>query len=80
MGSQIPNNANFKSLSSQLGGLRFNGLVDNGTAQSISIFTVDDINAIVDNSLKTFTGKFIRIKIGNTGNDLLDFYYLPLYQ
>ena len=87
MTSQIPNNANFKNLSCQLGGLRLNGRVDysdipgvnGGTAQSYNVLTIDDTASIIEDS-KTITGKFIRIKIGNTGDDSVDFYYLPLYQ
>ena len=90
MTSQIPNNANFKNLSCQLGGLRLNGKVDysgipgvntngGGTADSYTVLTIDDTDSIL-NVTKSFTGNYIRIKIGNTGVDAVDFYYLPLYQ
>jgi len=87
MNSQIPNNANFKNLSCQLGGLRLNGKVsypaeyniNGGTAESLTVITIDDTDVKLDVT-KQFTGKYIRIKIGNTGDNSVDFYYLPLYQ
>jgi hypothetical protein len=86
MGSQIPSNANFKNLSCQLGGLRLNGKVDyndpsilGGTAESYTVITIDDTDSLIEDT-KSFAGKYIRIKVGNTGDDSVDFYYIPLYQ
>jgi hypothetical protein len=80
----IPLDANFKSMSCQLGGLRLNGIVNysnqspsppitTGTAQSLTVITIDD-EAAAQTLPKTITGKFLKVQIAGTD------YYLPLYQ
>lgn len=68
----IPTDANFKSVSTQLGGLTLNGIAAQGTAQSLVVLNIDDTLAAQTLS-KTITGKFIQVKI-----DKID-YYIPLY-
>jgi hypothetical protein len=67
------NNASYRSLSCQLGGLTFNGNVSQGTAQSLNIVTIND-PTVAQTLSKTITGKFLQLNIGGTN------YYLPLYQ
>ena len=69
----IPTDANFKSVSTQLGGLTLNGIASQGTAQSLVVLNIDDSNA-AQTLTKTTTTKFIQIKIDKTD------YYIPLYQ
>jgi len=64
---------NSNSISCQLGGFTLNGNVTNGTAQDLTVITINDPNA-AQTLTKTITGKFLKINVGN------DFYYLPLYQ
>jgi hypothetical protein len=71
--SGIPLDSNFKNLSSQLGGLRLNGIVSQGTATSFNIITLDDSMAAQTLS-KSITGKFLQINVSGT------IYYIPLYQ
>jgi hypothetical protein len=78
MGSEIPLNSNFLSLSCQLGGLTLNGNVANGTAQSLTVVTIND-PAVAQTLSKTITGKFLKIQIGPVGS-ANSVYYLPLYQ
>lgn len=78
MGSEIPLNSNFLGLSCQLGGLTLNGNVANGTAQSLTVVTIND-PAVVQTLSKTITGKFLKIQIGPVGS-ANSVYYLPLYQ
>ena len=69
----IPNNSNYMNLSCQLGGLRLNGNVSNGTATSGNVLIIDDPVA-AQTLTKTITGKFIQINIAGV------IYYIPLYQ
>ena len=69
----IPTDANFKSVSTQLGGLTLNGIASQGTAQSLVVLNIDDSNS-AQTLTKTITTKFIQIKIDKTD------YYIPLYQ
>jgi hypothetical protein len=78
MGSEIPLNSNFLGLSCQLGGLTLNGNVANGTAQSLTVVTIND-PAVAQTLSKTITGKFLKIQIGPVGS-ANSVYYLPLYQ
>jgi len=71
--SGIPIDSNFKSVSCQLGGLRLNGIVSQGTAQSNVVIIIDDSSAAQTLS-KSITGKFLQVNVGG------DVYYLPLYQ
>jgi hypothetical protein len=71
--SGIPVDANFKSTSCQLGGLRLNGIVSQGTAKSNVVITIDDSDA-AQTLNKTFTGKFLQVNVGG------EVYYLPLFQ
>ena len=64
---------NSNSISCQLGGFTLNGNVANGTAQDLTVITINDPN-VAQTLTKTITGKFLKINVGN------DFYYLPLYQ
>ena len=89
MSSGIPLDSNFKNLSCQLGGLRLNGQVTysgsitptitGGTAESLTVITIDDTDVMQTLTISA-TGKYLRVKIGNTGVDAVDWYYLPLYQ
>jgi hypothetical protein len=76
-------NANYNTLSCQLGGLTLNGNIQNGTAQNSTVLSINDPSAIFDSSGHTIidtsgallhTQNFIKIKIGS------EFYYLPVYQ
>ena len=78
MGSEIPLNSNFLGLSCQLGGLTLNGNVANGTAQSLTVVTIND-PAVAQTLSKTITAKFLKVQIGPT-SDPTNTYYLPLYQ
>jgi hypothetical protein len=78
MGSEIPLNSNFLGVSCQLGGLTLNGNVANGTAQSLTVVTIND-PAVAQTLSKTITGKFLKIQIGPVGS-ANSVYYLPLYQ
>jgi hypothetical protein len=80
MASAIPLDANFKNLSCQLGGLRLNGIVNyndptihQGTAESITVITIDDSSVAQEFQNLNPCGKFLRIKISD------QFFYLPLY-
>ena len=83
----IPLDSNFKNLSCQLGGLRLNGqvaypsipAVTGGTAQSLTVLTIDD-TSVKQTLVITATGEYLRVKIGNTGVDATDWYYIPLFQ
>ena len=88
MPSGIPLDANYKNLSCQLGGLHLNGIVTypttvpaitGGTAQSLTVLTIDDTDTAITKTISA-TGKYLRVKIGNTGVDATDWYYIPLYQ
>ena len=88
MSSGIPLDSNFKNLSCQLGGLRLNGQVTypgsippitGGTAESLTVITIDDTDVMQTLTISA-TGKYLRVKIGNTGVPATDWYYLPLYQ
>jgi hypothetical protein len=84
----IPSDANFKSLSCQLGGLRLNGIVNysnqspsinSGTAQSLNMITIDD-PAAAQTLSKSITGKFLQVTIGSAGSPGDNIYYIPLYK
>ena len=68
----IPTDSNFRNLSCQLGGFRLNGSVNNGTASSSDVITIDDSNVLNELDL-TPSGKYLKLKIGGV------YYYLPLY-
>lgn len=84
----IPLDANFKSLSCQLGGLQLNGIVDysnqnpsppitSGTAQSLTILSIDDPAVVQNPPPSPFAGTlmgYLQVKISGSN------YYLPLYQ
>jgi hypothetical protein len=72
MSSGIPNDSNFRNLSSQLGGLRLNGILSNQTAQSLNVITIDDSTA-AQTLTKTISGKFLQVTVGK------NIYYIPLY-
>lgn len=74
MSSGIPQDSNFKNLSCQLGGLRLNGNISQGTAISNNIITIDDPDSAITVNSPSPTGKFIQIKVGNQK------YFIPLYQ
>ena len=78
MGSEIPLNSNFRNLSCQLGGLTLNGTVSNGTAQTLSVVTIND-TTVAQTLTKTISGKFLQVQIGPVGS-VGSIYYLPLYQ
>jgi len=63
---------NSLNLSCQLGGLRLNGVVSQGTASSLNVVTIDDTTAAQTLS-KSITGKFLQVNVGGT------IYYIPLY-
>jgi len=73
MSSGIPIDSNFKSVSCQLGGLRLNGIVSQGTASSLNVIVIDD-PASVQTLTKTISGNFLQVKIAGVD------YYLPLYE
>ena len=80
MASAIPLDSNFKNLSCQLGGLRLNGIVhyddptiNGGTAESITVITIDDKSAAKEISNLNPSGKYLRIKVAE------EYFYLPLY-
>ena len=91
MPSGIPLDANYKTLSCQLGGLHLNGIVtypptvpaiNGGTAQSLTVLSIDDTDVITVAPIippGAISG-YLRVKIGNTGVDAVDFHYIPLYQ
>ena len=64
---------NSNSLSCQLGGFTLNGNVSNGTAQDLTVITINDPN-VAQTLTKTITTEFLKINIGGV------IYYLPLYQ
>ena len=70
----IPTDANFKSVSTQLGGLTLNGIASQGTAQSLIVMKIDDQSVAQTFESLNQTDKFIQIKVGS------EIYYLPLYQ
>ena len=74
MGSEIPLNSNFRSLSCQLGGLTLNGNVASGTAQNYNVVTINDPAVIQTVSKMQLTNKFLQLNVGGM------IYYLPLYQ
>ena len=69
----IPLDSNFKDLSCQLGGFTLNGNVANGTAQDLTVITINDPN-VAQTLTKTITTEFLQVNIGGV------IYYLPLYQ
>ncbi len=62
--------ANYNNLSCQLGGLVLNGNIQNGTAQSNTVLTINDPSVVVDVS----GSQFLKIKIGQ------EFMYVPVYK
>ena len=64
---------NSNSLSCQLGGFTLNGNVANGTAQGLTVITINDPGAAMTIT-PTITTEFLKINIGGV------IYYLPLYQ
>jgi hypothetical protein len=82
----IPQDGNFLGLSCQLGGLRMNGIVNystsspvptptptSGTAQSLTVLTIDDPAVVQTPSRSTEPG-YLQVNIGGTN------YYIKLYQ
>lgn len=69
----MSSDANFRKLSSQLGGLTLNGIYSQGTATSLNVITIDDSTA-AQTLTKTITGKFLQVKVGTQS------YFVPLYQ
>ena len=77
----IPLDANFKSLSCQLGGLQLNGIVNynlsgitSGTAQSLTVLSIDDPDVVQSPTLTKSIKGYLQVKIAGEN------YYLPLYQ
>lgn len=68
----LNSDANFKSLSCQVGGLTLNGNVAQGTGQSLNVMIINDPTT-AQTLTKSITGKFIQVTIGGI------VYYLPLY-
>ena len=77
----IPLDANFKSVSCQLGGLRLNGIatypitipsITSGTAQSLSVITIDDPAVVQSKTVSTVRG-YLQVNVG------INPYYIPLY-
>jgi hypothetical protein len=73
MSSGIPQDANFKKLSCQLGGLTLNGNDSQGTANSLNVITIND-PSVAQTLTKTITGKFLQLNVANQD------FYIPLYQ
>ncbi len=69
----MSSDANFRKLSSSLGGMSLNGIVSQGTAIDLNVLKIDD-SAAGQTLTKTITGKFLGVKIAGVQ------YYLPLYQ
>ena len=63
---------NSNNLSCQLGGLRLNGVVAQGTASSLNVVTIDD-STVAQTLSKSITGKFLQVSVAGT------IYYIPLY-
>ena len=74
MSSGIPMDTNARNLSCQLGGLTFNGNVEQGTAKSLNVVTINDPSVIQDSSHNVLTNKFVQISIAGIA------YYIQLYQ
>ena len=70
---KMNNDANFRNLSCQLGGLTLNGNVSQGTASNVSIFTIND-PAAVQTLSKSHSGKFVQVFVGGVA------YFIPLYE
>ena len=70
----IPLNSNFRNLSCQLGNFTLNGNVDNGTASTYTVVTINDPSVIQSVTPVLQVGKFLKINIGGEP------YYLPLYR
>lgn len=68
------NDANFRNLSCQLGGLTLNGNVSQGTASNVSVFTINDPAVLQDSSGMTITDKCVKVFVGGIA------YFIPLYQ
>ena len=68
------NDANFRNLSCQLGGLTLNGNVSQGTASNVSIVTINDPAVLQDSSGMTMTNKCVKVFVGGVP------YFIPLYQ
>ena len=65
--------SNFRNVGCQLGGLRLNGIVSQGTASSLNVVTIDD-SVVAQTLTKTITGKFLQVNVVGT------LYFIPLYQ
>ena len=84
----IPLDANFKSMSCQLGGLRLNGIYNgtapnSGTAQSLSLITIDDTASLRPSSVVTGLGTlkgYLQVSIPGLATPTNPYYYIPLYQ
>ena len=68
------NDANFRNLSCQLGGLTLNGNVSQGTASNVSIVTINDPAVLQDSSGMTITNKCVKVFVAGIP------YFIPLYQ
>ena len=64
---------NSNSISCQLGGFTLNCNVANGTAQGLTVITINDPN-VAQTLAPSITTEFLKINIGGV------IYYLPLYQ
>jgi hypothetical protein len=64
---------NSNSISCQLGGFTLNGNVTNGTAQGLTVITINDPN-VAQTLAPSITTEFLQVNIGGV------IYYLPLYQ
>ena len=60
MSSGIPNDANFRNLSCQMGGLTLNGNVSQGTASTFNMVTIND-PTVAQILTKSITGKFLQV-------------------
>ena len=73
--SGIPIDSNFKSASCQLGGLRLNGIVSQGTASSLNVIVIDDPASVQITAVPALLpNTFLQVKIAGVD------YYLTLYQ
>ena len=68
------NDANFRNLSCQLGGLTLNGNVNQGTASDVNIVTINDPNVLQDSSGMSISTKCVKVLVSGVA------YFIPLYQ
>lgn len=84
------NDATFGNIGCKLGGLTLNGNVIQGTANSLSVLTINDPSVIIDPTIVDTSGSvlvgYFQVTVGNNGTPpqgQIDFtkpFYIPLYQ